>query len=117
MEIEFHNAYYHSVHNLLWSRQLSKKLKIRIYKTVIFPVVLYGYETWFRALREEDRLRMFENRALKKIFRLGQDEMTGAWSKLRNEELRDLYFLLSIIRKIKSRRMRWVGDVASYMRE
>jgi hypothetical protein len=57
-----------SVQNLLSSRLLSKNLKIRIYKTIILPVVLYGCETWSLILREEHRLRVFENRVLRKIY-------------------------------------------------
>jgi hypothetical protein len=62
------NACYHSVQNLLSSRLLSKNIKIRIYKTIILPVVLYGCETWSLTLREEHRLRVFENRVLRRIF-------------------------------------------------
>jgi hypothetical protein len=87
-------------------------LKIRIYKTIILPVVLYGCETWSLTLREEHRLRMFENRVLRKIFGPKRDEMTGEWRKLHNEELRALYSSPSIIRIIESRRMRLVGLVA-----
>jgi hypothetical protein len=99
------NACYHSVQNLLSSRLLSKNLKIRIYTTIILPVVLYGCETWSLTLREEHRLRVFENRVLRRIFGLKRDEVTGEWRKLHNEELRDLYSSPSIIRIIKSRRM------------
>jgi uncharacterized membrane protein len=62
--------------------------------------------------REEHRLRVFENRVLRRIFGPKRDEVTGEWRKLHNEELRDMYSLTSIIRIIKSRRMRWVGYVA-----
>jgi hypothetical protein len=89
-----------------------KKLKIRIYKTLILPVVLYGCETWSLTLREEHRLRVFENRVLRRIFGSKMDEVTGAWRKLHNKELRNLYSSPSIIRIIKSRRMRWAGHVA-----
>jgi hypothetical protein len=68
---------------------------------IILPVVLYGWETWFLTLREEHRLRVFENRVLRRIFGPKRDEVTGEWRKLRNEELRDLYSSLSIIRIIK----------------
>jgi hypothetical protein len=74
--------------------------------------VLYGFETWFLTLREEHRLRVFENRVLRKIFGPKTDEVIGEWGKLHNEELRDLYSSPSIIRIIKSRRMKWVGHVA-----
>jgi hypothetical protein len=73
---------------------------------IILPVVLYGCETWSRTLREEHRLRVFENRVLRGIFGPKRDEVTGEWRKLHNEELRDLYSSSSIIRIIKSRRMR-----------
>jgi hypothetical protein len=85
---------------------------IRIYKTIILPVVLYGCETWSLTLREEHRLREFENRVLRRIFGPTRDEVTGEWRKLHNEELRDLYSSRSIIRIIKSRRMKWAGHVA-----
>jgi hypothetical protein len=62
------NACYYSVQNLLSSRLLSKNLKIRIYRTIILPVVLYGCETWLLTLKEERRLRVFENRVLRRIF-------------------------------------------------
>jgi hypothetical protein len=75
-------------------------------------VVLYGCETWSLTLREEHRLRVFENRVLRRIFRPKRDEVTGEWRKFRNEELRDLYSSLSLIRIIKSRRMRWAGHIA-----
>jgi hypothetical protein len=81
-------------------------------KTIILPVVLYGCETWSLTLREEHILRVFENRVLRKIFVPKRDEVTGEWGKLHNEELRDLYSSPSIIRIIKSRRMRWAGHVA-----
>jgi hypothetical protein len=78
----------------------------------MMPVVLYGCETWSLTLREEHRLRVFENRVLRRLFGPKRDEVTGEWRKLHNKKLRDLYSSPSIIRKIKSRRMRWVGHVA-----
>jgi hypothetical protein len=107
------NACYHLVQSLLSSCLLSKHIKIRIYKAIILPVVLYGCETLPLTLREEHRLRVFENRVLRKIFGLKRDDMTGGegWRKLHNE-LCDLHSLPSIIRMIKSRMMRWVGHVA-----
>jgi hypothetical protein len=86
--------------------------KIRVYRTVALPVVLYGCETWSLTLREEQRLRVFGNRVLRRIFGPKRDEATGEWRRLHNGELNDLYSSPSIIRVIKSRRMRWAGRVA-----
>jgi hypothetical protein len=72
-------------------------------------VVLYGCKTWFLELREEHRVWVFENRVLRRIFGSKRHEVTGGWRKLHNEELHNLYSLPSIIRMIKSRRMRWAG--------
>ena len=85
---------------------------MKIYRTIILPVVLYGCETWSLTLREEHRLRVFENRALRGIFGPKRDGVTGEWRKLHNEELNDLYSSPNIVRVIKSRRMRWAGHVA-----
>jgi hypothetical protein len=83
-----------------------------MYKTIILPAVLCGCETWYLTLREEHRLRVFENRVLRRIFGPKRDEVTGEWRKLHSEELHDLYSSPDIIRQVKSRRMRWVGHVA-----
>ena len=101
------NACYYSVQNLLSSSLLSKTLKIKIYRTIILLVVLYGCETWFLTLREERRLRV-----LRRVFGPKRDEATEEWRKLHKEELRDLYSLHNIVRVVKSRRMRWAGHVA-----
>ncbi|KAJ4436832.1 hypothetical protein ANN_16964 [Periplaneta americana] len=106
------NACYYSVEKLLSSSLLSKNLKVRIYKTVILPVLLYGCETWTLTLREEHRLRVFENKVLRKIFGAKRDEVTGEWRKLHNTELHALYSSPDIIRNLKSRRLRWAGHVA-----
>ena len=84
----------------------------KIYRTIILPVVLYGCETWSLILREERRLRVFENKVLRRIFGPRRDEVTGDWRRLYNEELNDLYSSPSIVQEIKSRRMRWAGHVA-----
>jgi len=94
------------VQNLLSWRLLSKHLKVKIYRTIILPVVLYGCETWSLILREERRLRVFEKRVLRRIFGPKRDEVTGEWRKRHTEELSDLYSSLNIARVTKSRRMR-----------
>jgi len=73
---------------------------------------LYGCENWPLTLREERRLRVFENRVLRRIFVPKRDEVTGEWRKLHNEELNDLYSSPNIVRVMKLRRMRWAGQVA-----
>jgi hypothetical protein len=88
-----------------------KNGKVRIYKTIILPVVLYGCETWSMTLGEEHKLKVFENRVLRRIFGPKRDGVMGVWRKLHNEELHDLYSSPTIIRIIKSRRMRWARHV------
>ncbi|KAJ4442368.1 hypothetical protein ANN_03954 [Periplaneta americana] len=110
--INMGNACYYSVEKLLSSSLLSKNLKVRIYKTVILPVLLCGCETWTITLREEHRLSVFENKVLRKIFGAKRDEVTGEWRKLHNTELHALYSSPDIIRNLKSRRLRWAGHVA-----
>jgi hypothetical protein len=106
------NACYHAVQNLLSSHLLSRRVKIKICKTIILPLVLYGCETLSLTLREEHRLRVSENRVLRRIFGPTRDEVTGGSRKLHNEELHGLYSSPSIVRMIKARRMRWAGHVA-----
>jgi hypothetical protein len=96
------NACYHSVQSLLSSRLLSRNVKVKIYKIIILPVVLYGCETWSLTLREEHRLRVFENRVLRRIFGPKRDEVTGDWRKLHIEELRNLYSSPDIISQVKA---------------
>ena len=94
------------------SSLLSRNLKIKIYRTIILPVVVCGCETWSFTLREERSLGVFENRVLRRIFGPKRDEVTEEWRKLRNEEINDLYCSSSTVRMIKSRRIRWAGHVA-----
>jgi len=114
VQIEVRQCLLLFIQNLLSSSLLSKKLKIKIYtrRTIILPVVLYGCETLSLTLREECRLRVFENRVLRRVFGPKRDEVTEEWRKLHNEELSDLYSLPNIVWVVKSRRMRWAGHVA-----
>ena len=82
-------------------------LKFNVLSTI--HKCIYGCETWSLTLREERRLRVFENRVLRRVFGPKRDEVTGEWGKLHNEELSDLYSLPNIVRVVKSRRMRWAG--------
>jgi len=100
------------VQNLLSSRLLSKNLKIKIYRTIILPVVLYGCETWSLTLQVERKLKAFEYMVLRRIFGPRRDKVTGGWRRSHNEELNDLYSSPNIVQVIKLRRMRWAGHVA-----
>jgi hypothetical protein len=91
-------------------------MKSKIYKTIILPVVLYGCETWSLTLREEQRLKVFDNRMPRRIFGPKRKEVTGGWRKLHSEELHNLYSSGNIIIVIKSRRMRWMEN-AGHMGE
>jgi len=97
------NACCHSVQNLLSSRLLSKNLEIKVYRIKILPVVVYGCETWSLTLREERRLRVSQNGALKRIFEPKRDGVTGEWRKIHNKELNNVYSSPNIFRVIKSR--------------
>jgi len=105
------NSCYYSVQTLLSYRLLSKNLKIKIYKTIILPVVLYGFETWSLTLREKSRLRVFENRIRRQIFGPKRNE-NGEWRRLHNEKLHSLYRSPNIVRVIKFRKLRWAGHLA-----
>jgi len=95
------NACCYSVQNILSSSLLSKNIKIKVYRTTILPVVLYGCETWSLTLMEERRLRVFENRVLRRVFGPKRDELAGEWKKLHNVELNDFYCSPNIVRVIK----------------
>jgi hypothetical protein len=99
------NAWYHSVQNLLSSSLLSENLKIKMYRNIILPVVLYGCETWSLTMREECRMSIFENRVLRRIFGPKRDEVTGEWRRLHNEELYAVYSSPNIIRVVKNTEM------------
>jgi hypothetical protein len=94
--------------NLLSSSSLRNNKKIKTYRTIILPVVLYGCETWYLVLREERRLKVFENRVLRRIFGPKRDEVTGEWRRLHNKELYALYSP-NISRMINSRRLGWTA--------
>jgi hypothetical protein len=100
------HAYYYLVQNIMFSCLLSESIKIKMYKTVILPVVLYGCETWSFIIREVHKLRMFENRMLRRIFGLKRKEVTGCWRKVHNEECHNMCPFPNIIGVIKSR-MGW----------
>jgi hypothetical protein len=85
---------------------------VKIYKTIILPVVLYECETWSLTLREEHRLGVFEDRVVRRISGPKRDEVTGEWRKLHSEELHNLFSSQNIIKQINSRRIGWAGYVA-----
>jgi hypothetical protein len=89
---------------------------MRIYTTIILPLILYGCENWSLTLREEHRQEMFDDRVLRRIFGPKRHDVTGEWRKVHNKELQDLYSSPSIIRIIKARRMRWADHVARMRR-
>ena len=88
---------------------LPKNLKIKIYRTIILPVVLYGCETWSLTLREERKLRVSENMVLRRIFGPRRGEVTGEWRKLHHEEINDLYCSPNIVWVMKARNIKWTG--------
>jgi hypothetical protein len=106
------NACCHSVQNLFSSSLLSKNVNIKIHRTIIMPAVLYGCEGWSLTLRDECRLRVFENKVLRRIFGPKRDKMTGDWRILHKKELYAQCSSPNIIRVIKSRRPRWAGHVS-----
>ena len=111
-QIEIKEYCYHLVQNLLSFSLLSSNIKINTHRNITLPVVLHGCETWSLTSREERRLRVSENRVLRRLLGPKRDEVPREWGKLHNEELNDLYSTPSIVQVLKSRRMRWVGLVA-----
>ena len=105
------------VESFVFQVAIQKILKIRVYRTIILPVVLYGCETWSLTRQEERKLRVFENMVLRRIFGSRNEEVTGEWRRLHNEELNDIYVSPNIVRMIKSRRMRLTGHVARMSEE
>jgi hypothetical protein len=93
---------------------LSRNIKIKIYRNVILPVVLNGFQAWSLTLMEKHRLRVLENRVVRKIFGPNRDEVTGEWRRL-HEWLYEMYSSTNIIRVIKSRRVRWTGHVTPHV--
>jgi hypothetical protein len=100
--LDLRNACYHVVLHLLSSWMIPKNLKIKIYNTIILPSVLYLCKTWPLTLREEHRLRVFENRVLRRTLGPERDKVTGGWIKFHNEERHKLYFSPHIVRMTKS---------------
>ena len=107
------NACHHSVHKLLSSSLLPKNIKTKIQRTIILPVVLYVCvcETSSLTFRDALRMRVIENRVLRRIFGPGRARQQRNWLKLHNEELNDVFSSPNIVRVLKSRRMRWAGHV------
>jgi len=105
------NVCYHSVQNLLSSSLLFKNIKIKIYRTIILPLVLHGCETRSFVMREEGRRRVYGIRVLRRIFGPKRVEVTGDWRRLYNEELNYLYSSPNITLLIKWK-MKWAGNVA-----
>lgn len=103
------NTCYPSVTNLLSSYFLPKNIKMKIYRTIMLPVVWYGYETWSLIFREKHGLKVLDNRIVRKIFEPKREKVAGGWRKLYSEQLHELYSLRSIIWVIKSRRRRLAG--------
>jgi hypothetical protein len=106
------NVCYNSLRNLCSSRLPPKNVKIKIYTIIVLPVVLYGYETWFLTIREENRLSVFQNGVLRRMSGPKRDEVAEDLRKLRSEEIHNLYSSPNIIRLIKASRMRWTEYVA-----
>ena len=108
--------YNHKMHNIyslhIFTIFLLQNSKIKVYRSIILPVALYGCETWSLTLKEERRLRVFENMVLRGISKPTRDEVTREWRKLRNDDHTDLYCSPNIIRIMKSRILRWAGNVA-----
>ena len=111
LRLNSENACYYALQGLVSTQLLSKNIKLKIYKTLILPVILYGFDTWTLTLREETILQVFENKFLSKIFGPKRDDQIGEWRRLHNGELYDLYGKPDIIRIVMSCKLRWTGHV------
>jgi hypothetical protein len=95
------NACYHLVQNPVSPCLLFKNLEIKIYRTIILSVVVYGSATWSLTLRKECKMKVSENKVLRRIFGPKRDKVTGEWRKLHNEELHELYSSSNVVQMIK----------------
>ena len=106
-----------ALQGLMKSRELSRKTKIHIYNTIIKPIVIYGCETWTLTAANEERLKIFERRVLRRIFGPTREETTGQYRIKTNQELKELYASGNIINKVKAKRLQWAGHVRRMLDE
>lgn len=109
--IQAGNRCLYALQDLIRSKELTRLTKINLYITVIRPVVMYGSETWTMTVANEERLRIWERKVLRKIYGPTRDDETGTWRRKSNKELEELFGVTNIIKEIKSRRLQWAGHV------